>query len=52
MKPNFNEMSRIELLAYVKAHPDDDTAWNIYIDRLPRQLPRTLDEAKKLPSAC
>ena len=49
MKPNFNEMSRIELLAYVKAHPDNDTAWNIYIDRLP--LPRTLVEAKKPPAA-
>ena len=33
MKPNFNEMSRAELLAYVKEHRDDDEAWGIFLDR-------------------
>ena len=33
MKPNFNEMSRAELLAYIKSHRDDDEAWGIYLDR-------------------
>ena len=35
-KPNFKEMSRAELKAYVLAHRDDDEAWGIYLDRLPR----------------
>lgn len=33
MKPNFNEMSRSELLAYLKEHRTDDEAWGIYLDR-------------------
>lgn len=32
MKPNFNEMSRAELLAYLKQHRTDDEAWGIYLD--------------------
>lgn len=33
MKPDFNKMSRAELLAYVKEHRDDNEAWDIYLDR-------------------
>lgn len=33
MKPNFNEMSRSELLAYLKEHRTDDEVWGIYLDR-------------------
>ncbi len=46
-KPNFNEMPRAELKAYVLAHRDDDEAWGIYLDRLPRggkQYPAPLDD--------
>lgn len=33
MKPNFNAMSRSELLAHLKEHRTDDEAWGIYLDR-------------------
>jgi len=33
MKPNFYEMTRAELLAYLKEHRDDDEAWGIFLDR-------------------
>ena len=33
MKPDFNAMSRAELLAYLKEHRTDDQAWGIYLDR-------------------
>jgi hypothetical protein len=33
-KPNFQEMSRKELHAYVLAHRDDQDAFYTYIDRL------------------
>lgn len=32
MKPNFEQMSRAELLAYLKEHRTDD-AWGISLDR-------------------
>lgn len=32
-KPNFYEMPRAELLAYLKTHREDDEAWGIYLDR-------------------
>lgn len=47
MKPNFDTMSRAELLAYLKAHRDDDEAWGKYLDqRNPnaKQYPAPLDE--------
>lgn len=47
MKPNFNTMSRAELLEYLKAHRDDDEAWGKYLDqRNPntKQYPAPLDE--------
>ena len=33
-KPNFDEMSRMELRTYVLAHRDDEEAFHIYVDRL------------------
>jgi len=30
MKPDFNAMSRAELLAYLKEHRTDDEAWGIF----------------------
>ena len=33
MKPNFEQMSRAELLAYLKEHRTDDEAWGIFLDR-------------------
>jgi hypothetical protein len=33
MKPDFNAMSRAELLAYLKEHRTDDEAWGIFLDR-------------------
>lgn len=47
MKPNYNSMSRAELLAYLKTHRDDDEAWGIYLDqRNPnaKQYPAPVDE--------
>ncbi len=32
MKPNFEQMSRAELLAYLKEHRTDDEAWGIFLD--------------------
>ena len=46
-KQNCDEMSLAELKAYVLAHRDDDEAWGIYLDKLPRggkQYPAPLDE--------
>ena len=34
MKPNFKEMSRKELRAYVLAHRDDDEAFYAYVDKV------------------
>lgn len=47
MKPDFNTMSRAELLEYLKAHRDDDEAWGKYLDqRNPntKQYPAPFDE--------
>jgi len=44
MKPDFNAMSRAELLAYLKEHRTDDEAWGI-LERNPnaKQYPAPLD---------
>lgn len=34
MKPNFQEMTRKELRAYVLAHRDDDEAFYAYVDKI------------------
>ncbi len=34
MKPNFKEMSRKQLRAYVLAHRDDDEAFYAYVDKI------------------
>ena len=33
MKPDFNAMSRSELLAYLKENRTDSEAWGIFLDR-------------------
>jgi hypothetical protein len=33
VKPDFNTMPKGELRAYVIAHPDDKTAFHIFVDR-------------------
>lgn len=33
-QPNFNEMTRYELLAYVRQHPEDTKAFHRYMDLL------------------
>ena len=33
MKPDFEQMTRAELLAYLKEHRTDDEAWGIFLDR-------------------
>lgn len=33
-KPNFDEMSRMELRTYVLAYRDDEEAFHTYVDRL------------------
>ena len=47
MKPNFNQMSRAEMLVYLKEHITDDEAWGIFLDqRNPnaKKYPAPLDE--------
>jgi hypothetical protein len=47
IKPNFKQMTRTELLGYLKEHRDDDEAWGIYLDsRNPnsQKYPPPLDE--------
>lgn len=47
MKPDFNTMSRAELLAYLKEHRDDNEAWGIFLDRRnpnAKQYPAPLNE--------
>lgn len=41
MKPNFEQMSRAELLAYLKQNRTDDEAWGIFLDS------RSRDETAK-----
>jgi len=46
-KPDFNAMSRAELLAYLKEHRTDDEAWSIFLDRRSpnaKKYPAPLDE--------
>ena len=46
-KPNFDQMSRAELKAYVLTHRDDDEAWGIFLDRRKpsgKLYPAPLDE--------
>lgn len=33
MKPNFEQMTRAELLAYLKENRHDNEAWGIFLDR-------------------
>lgn len=47
MKPNFDQMSRAEMLVYLKEHRTDDEAWGIFLDRRnpnAKKHPAPLDE--------
>lgn len=42
-KPNFNEISKADLRAYVVSHPKDKTAFHAFVDRFTADaLPETL----------
>lgn len=50
-KPNFKEMSRQELKAYVMTHRDDNEAWDVFFEKLEQErspdtkwYPAPLDE--------
>lgn len=57
MKPNFNEMSRKELRAYVLAHRDDDEAFYALADKIsaatankvPLPLLKSLEDLENYP---
>lgn len=55
MKPDFNSMAKSELRAYVIAHPDDKTAFRVFVDRFTADaspetfdVPRSKSEVEKL----
>jgi hypothetical protein len=44
MKSDFNTMTKSELRAYVITHPDDKTAFHIFVDRFTAEAsPETFD---------
>ncbi|MEO0538025.1 MAG: hypothetical protein AAF215_29715 [Cyanobacteria bacterium P01_A01_bin.123] len=44
MKPDFNNATKSELRAYVVAHPDDKTAFRMFVDRFTADAsPETFD---------
>lgn len=46
-KPNFDQMNRAELKAYVMAHRDDNEAWDAFMNKPARRsapYPAPLDE--------
>ena len=56
VKPNFEAMSRKELLAYIREHRDDDEAFRIYMDRVTAEpateiypAPQSIDDLKNFP---
>jgi hypothetical protein len=55
-KPNFQAMTRKELLTYMLEHRDDDEAFHIYMDRVhtepPTEIypaPQSIDDLKHFP---
>ncbi len=47
MKPDFNTMTKGELRAYVIAHPDDQSAFHMFVDRFTAEAsPATFDIPK------
>lgn len=47
IKPEFNSMTKIELRAYVIAHPNDKTAFHAFVDRFTSSAsPETFDIPK------
>ncbi len=56
IKPNFEAMSRQELLAYIRKNRDDDEAFRIYMDRVTAKpatewypAPQSIDDLKHFP---
>ncbi|WP_427159228.1 DUF6887 family protein [Aliinostoc sp. HNIBRCY26] len=39
MKPDYSNMTKIELRAYVIAHPDDQAAFHAFVDRFTAEAP-------------
>ena len=39
IKPDFNEISKAELRAYVVAHPKDKEAFEVFVDRFTANAP-------------
>lgn len=39
MKPDFSTMTKVELRAYVIAHPDDQAAFHAFVDRFTAEAP-------------
>lgn len=49
MKPDFNSMTKIELRAYVIAHPNDKTAFHAFVDRFTSEAStKTFDIPKSI----
>jgi hypothetical protein len=40
MKPNLNNMTKVELRAYVITHPDDKAAFHTFVDRFTSEAPK------------
>lgn len=56
MKPDFQAISRKELLAYILAHREDDEAFRVYMDKVHAEPPRevypalqSIDDLKHFP---
>lgn len=56
MEPDFQAMSRKELLAYILAHREDDEAFRVYMDKVhaepPTEVypaPQSIDDLKHFP---
>jgi hypothetical protein len=46
-QPDFNSMNKIELRAYVIAHPDNQAAFHAFVDRFTSEAsPQTFDTPK------
>jgi hypothetical protein len=44
IKPDFSTMTRVEIRAYVIAHPDDQSAFQAFVDRFTAEAaPETFD---------
>ena len=47
IKPDFNSMTKVEIRAYVIAHPNDQAAFHAFVDRFTSEAsPETFDIPK------